>query len=200
MAPIVVEVCIPNKEQFACASSLLTRPGFDVRNTGITNASAPVIVSAGNSFGEMNGGVDGIINTHLSHFTRPPQYIQEDVKSTIASEYFGELPVGSCIIIPTTHPKHTSLLYAPTMRVAEDVSGSVNAYLAMRAALVCARRSGMTFIACPLLCTGAGKMSVAKACMQMQAAWDTLFDPRHSLIEGDWQTFHQHHRCLTGAT
>lgn len=193
---MVVEVCVPNREQHATVAAALRGRGFLVKNCSITQASAPAIVSAGNSFGEMNGGVDGIINTYLSSRIVPPRYVQEDVKRAIAADFCGELPVGSCIAVRADHPRHTHLLYAPTMRVAEDVAHSINAYLAMRAALLCARRSGITEMACPLLCTGAGNMPVAKACAQMRAAWDTLFEPNESLVGGDWQTFHAHHRKL----
>ena len=70
----------------------------------ITYTSYQTIISAGNTFGEMNGGVDGMINAHLSGYT-PDSYIQEHVKLIINEKIYGEFPVGQSINSnPTSHP------------------------------------------------------------------------------------------------
>jgi O-acetyl-ADP-ribose deacetylase (regulator of RNase III) len=155
------------------------------------------MLSAGNSFGEMNGGVDGIINTYLSlHSTE--YRIDQIVKDHICVHYAGELPVGSAIAVrvPGQKPKHDWLVYAPTMRVAKEVPESINAYLAMRAGLLtCMNMTTMDCtIACPLLCTGVGAMPVTRAIKQMREAYDVVI--HRKLVRGDWVLYHEHNRAL----
>ena len=107
----------------------------------------------------MNGGVDGIVNTLLSAYT-PMERIESGVKRAICAAYAGELPVGASVTVRPRHPNYTHLIYAPTMRV--DVSGSLNAYLAFRAALLAASHAGCRDVSAPLFCTGSGSMSVER--------------------------------------
>jgi O-acetyl-ADP-ribose deacetylase (regulator of RNase III) len=61
------------------------------------------------------------------------------------------------------------------MRVPADVSGTVNAYLALRAALLAVRRHAgqprIERVVCPGLCTSVGRMPPARAARQMAMAW-----------------------------
>jgi O-acetyl-ADP-ribose deacetylase (regulator of RNase III) len=200
----IVELCVPNASNYDIANTIFgDHPGFIVKNTGIVEAEARVIVSPGNSFGEMNGGVDGTINTHLSAYStyhRMDWYVQ----SSINERFAGELPVGSHVIISVIdHPKREWLIYTPTMRVAEEVSTGINAYLAFRSALLGAidmnkidksDKKDFELIACPLFCTGAGSMNIHTACKQMREAYDSI--KYGSLIKKDWQVYHTHHRML----
>ena len=194
-----IELCVPDVPAYNIARNVFAQSkDFEVRNTSITNANAAFMASPGNSFGEMNGGVDGIINTHLS--SNLTNYRRDTlVKDAICKSYAGELPVGSAVVVHVPyHPKQNYLIYAPTMRVAEELpQESINAYLAMRAVLVAYEqkfKSRNAVIACPLFCTGAGAMPVERACRQMLEAHNTFMNM--SLVGGDWQTFHNHHRSL----
>jgi O-acetyl-ADP-ribose deacetylase (regulator of RNase III) len=195
---VAIEICVYSPGDGGALynivkSYFLGLKGFTVNNGSIVNASYDTIIAAGNSFAEMNGGVDGIINTHLSTYT-PEEYVQSRVKRVIEQEFIGELPVGTSVLISTSHPFHRRLIYAPTMRVAENVSTSLNAYLAFRGALVTMMRNGITKASTSLFCTGAGGMDVHRACAQMREAYLTVVNK--SLIGGDWRLFHQHHRKL----
>ena len=141
----------------------------------------------------MNGGIDGIINTLLSAYT-PSRYIQEDVKSVINNKYIGELPVGTSILVKANHPRYTSLIYTPTMRVAENVSNSINAYLAFRSSLLLMMHTQIKYASVPLFCTGAGAMSIIKSCNQMKEAYTSI--SKKLLLNGDWNIYHSHHRKL----
>lgn len=198
-----VEICVPNPKTFEIASTVFANhPGFILKNKSITDADARVIVSPGNSFGEMNGGADGIINSHLSAFSAYHR-IEWYVQSSIAERFAGELPVGSHLVIsvPGNHPQRDWLIYTPTMRVAEDVSTGINAYLAFRSALLAAiemnkinKSKVFELIACPLFCTGSGCLDPTTACKQMREAYDSI--QNGSLIKKDWQVYHTHHRML----
>lgn len=191
---IKIEICIPTKETYDIANNIFR----DVENiyivlTSITHASHTAIISPGNSFAEMNGGVDGIINTLLSSYT-PFTYIQNDVKMLINNKYCGELPIGHSVILYTLHPKHNILIYTPTMRVAEDVSTTLNAYIAFRSALLLLQQYAIDSASTTLFCTGAGNMDVKTACLQMKEAYLSILNK--SLINGDWQIYHTHHQLL----
>jgi O-acetyl-ADP-ribose deacetylase (regulator of RNase III) len=189
-----IEVCIRDRFEYQTAKDMFNdEPNIIVTNNTITNGKYSTLISAGNSFGQMNGGVDGIINMHLSAFT-PTEYIHQSVQEYINEKYVGELPVGQSIVIKTKHPTHKHLVYSPTMRVAEDVSGSLNAYLAFRGGLLAMRESNINEASTPLFCTGAGCMSVEKACKQMKEAYKTVVNKK--LVGCDWIGYHEHHRYL----
>ena len=189
-----IEICIPDAKQYQIAKEIFQdQPNFTVAHKSITQASYPVIITAGNSFGEMNGGVDKIVNLHLSSYT-PDKYISDDVKKIIETQFIGELPVGQSVLLRTNHPLHKFLIYTPTMRVAEDVSNTLNAYLAFRGALLYAKN--LMGVSTPLFCTGAGGMDIRKACLQMKEAYISV--TQGNLLGGDWRIYHAHHRHLLG--
>lgn len=191
-----IEICVKDTNSYQVVKDIFQDiPDIIVTNNTIINGIYSTLISAGNSFAEMNGGVDGLINTHLSGYT-PTMYIQQDVKNYINKEFMGELPVGRSIVISTKHPRHTKLIYTPTMRVAEDVSNTLNAYLAFRGALLLMKQNNITAASTPLFCTGAGCMSLIKSCYQMKEAYKSVVEG--NLINKDWQYYHKNHRTLLG--
>jgi O-acetyl-ADP-ribose deacetylase (regulator of RNase III) len=103
---------------------------------GLENA---VMVSAANSFGLMDGGIDGAITRYFG-----PQLMVR-VQERIRRDYWGEQPVGTSFIIEAWNPKASSdpslisgyrwLAHTPTMRVPADIFHTDNVYLAMKAML-----------------------------------------------------------------
>ena len=196
---INIEICILDKSTYDIVNSYVSQSSlsrfFKVHQKSIVNASYSTIVSAGNSFGEMNGGVDGIINTLLSSYT-PHKYIQQDIKDILRKEHYGELHVGQSILIPTSHPKYTHLIYAPTMRVPEDVSKTINAYIAFRSVVITMMKNGLYSVSTPLFCTGAGNMCVEDCIHQMVFAVDSIVNDTLTSNICDWKTYHDHHRKI----
>ncbi len=88
------------------------------------------MVSAANSFGLMDGGVDAAITAYFG-----PQ-LQERVQQNIIREYLGEQPVGTAFVIETGNSKHPWLVHAPMMRVPLIIDGTDAVYNATRAALL----------------------------------------------------------------
>jgi O-acetyl-ADP-ribose deacetylase (regulator of RNase III) len=92
----------------------------------------------------------------------------------------GELPVGTATIIAMGTRRFPFLIVSPTMRVPSRVSGTINAYLSMRAALVAMldhNKGGIvriSSVAVPGLCTGVGGMPADEAALQMRAAYDMV--------------------------
>ena len=154
---------------------------------------AECLVTAGNRFGMMDGGIDGTVNYQFD-------MIEPRVQAVIAAfPWRGELPVGAAVLLlarPTTvHRRFSYLCYAPTMRTPMACPRSINAYLAMRGALVACSCNGnipnIRTIAVPLLCHGVGRMDADVAIHQIRHAWDTFACP----TPPDWGAISsEHHR------
>jgi len=123
------------------------------------------IVTAGNSFGIMDGGIDLAVREFYG------VDIQKRVQAQIAHDFCGEMPVGSCAVVKTKKYDHPLVAYAPTMQRPMGVAGTMNAYYAMLATLIATRKvKGIVLI--PGFCAGAGKMPTSIVARQMAAAYE----------------------------
>jgi O-acetyl-ADP-ribose deacetylase (regulator of RNase III) len=134
---------------------------------------ADALVSPANSFGIMDGGLDLAIRSELGGD------IQRRVQAVILERHHGELPVGAAEVVETQHAKWPFLIVAPTMRVPEAVSNTLNAYLAFRAALLAVRAFNRAEIrirsmVVPGLATGIGGMDARRCAAQMRIAYDQV--------------------------
>jgi len=140
----------------------------------IFDVKADALVSPANSFGFMDGGLDAAI----SQFFKGT--IQVKVQRLIREKHFGGLPVGQAEVVPTGFERFPYLICAPTMRTPQNVSHTLNAYLAFRAALLAVleyRRAypdSICSLACPGLGTSVGGMAADICALQMRAAWDNI--------------------------
>jgi O-acetyl-ADP-ribose deacetylase (regulator of RNase III) len=154
--------------------------GVEIVEGDLLKLHSDALVAPGNSFGDMDGGLDKAIDDFFGRQAQPR------VKEQLAAQHFGELPVGAASVIPMSDRRFPFLIYAPTMRVPSNVAGTVNAYLAMRAALIAvlqfAGPEGRTIrsVAVPGLCTGIGQMPYRTAAEQMRAAYDNI-------VGGGWK-------------
>jgi O-acetyl-ADP-ribose deacetylase (regulator of RNase III) len=136
------------------------------------------MVSAANSFGLMDGGVDAAITNFLG------VDLERRVQHHIVEEYLGEQPVGTSFILTTGHPQHPYLAHTPTMRVPMEIARTDNVYRAMWAMLLAVRQHNrqaeqpIKRIACPGLGTGTGRVPLGEAARQMVLAYrHFLFPP-----------------------
>jgi len=155
--------------------------GWEKYFTGVKNVrishgdilarSADAIVSPANSFGFMDGGID------LVYLERFGFELQTRLQARLRSDHDGELPVGEALVIETFDGRIPYLVSAPTMRVPMNVGGTVNAYLAFRAAIRAIKRHNrergdkIRSLLCPGLCTAIGGMPAEVAARQMAAAY-----------------------------
>ncbi|MCQ3929554.1 MAG: phage tail protein [Chloroflexi bacterium] len=129
------------------------------------------MVSAANSFGLMDGGVD----LAISHFFG--WQLMDRVQAKILEEFLGEQSVGTSIIVETAHEKHPFLAHTPTMRVPMEITHTDNVYRAMWAMLLAVRRHNQVsdrpikIVACPGLGTGVGQVPYPEAARQMAMAY-----------------------------
>ena len=140
-----------------------------IQHCSIFDLSADAIVSPANSFGIMDGGLDGKLRDFFG------MEIENRVRRQVKERYSGEVPVGCAFSVLTNHPQFTYLISAPTMRVPEDVATSVNAYLAMRAILIEAKTNPeINSVAIPGLCSLSGRMPLNVVARQMRVAFDVI--------------------------
>lgn len=136
-----------------------------------TVPSFDAMVSAANSFGLMDGGVDLAITRY---FGEP---LMRRVQEKIIRDYLGEQVVGTAFTIPTNHPKHPWLVHAPTMRVPDVIAGTDATYRATWAALLAVHRCNqcgdaqIRTVVFPGMGTGCGRVPPDSAAAQMALAW-----------------------------
>jgi O-acetyl-ADP-ribose deacetylase (regulator of RNase III) len=151
------------------------------------------MVSAANSFGLMDGGVDAAITRFFGY------ELQARVQRRILDEFLGEQPVGTSIIVETNHPEHPFIAHTPTMRVPMDIAHTDHVYLAMWAMLLAVRRHNRSaarsieIIACPGLGTTTGRVPYRQAARQMALAYEHFLNPPGSL---DWRVADQRQRRI----
>lgn len=89
------------------------------------------VVSPANSFGFMEGGLDGVITRRLG------MQVQENVQKAILGRPMKELLVGETIVVHTDNKEVPYCISAPTMRVPMDLRNTANVYLAAKAIFNC---------------------------------------------------------------
>ena len=152
----------------------------EVVEGNLLDLSCDAIVSPANSFGDMGGGIDKAIDDFHGGAA------QRAVTAAIAEQFFGELPVGTALIVKLSSRRLPFVVAAPTMRIPGNVGETINAYLSMRAVLIAVLRHNndgsplIRSLAVPGLCTGVGGMAYEKASEQMRAAYE-------SVIGGRWR-------------
>lgn len=135
------------------------------------------VVTAGNSFGLMDAGMDLAVVRFFG------QQVMSQIQAEILREHLGEQPVGTCILVGTGHPHHAYVAHAPTMRVPMNIQVTDHVYLAMWAALTAVHRHNrtaacrITTVACPALGTGTGGMDPMEAAWQLRLAYEHFRKP-----------------------
>ncbi|EIO3442315.1 macro domain-containing protein [Salmonella enterica] len=144
------------------------------------------MVSAANSFGLMDGGVDAAITTYFG------TQLQRRVQKYIIQEYLGEQPVGTAFITETGDGEHPWLVHAPTMRVPLIIDGTDAVYNATRAALLAifqhnksaAEYKKIKSVVFPAMGAGCGQVPPESVARQMKLAWDSFSNPPKAI---NWQ-------------
>lgn len=153
---------------------------IEILQGDILNLSADALLSPANSFGDMGGGLDKSIDDFFQGEA------QQKVQELIQDKYFGEMPVGVAEVLTMNYRQFPYLIVAPTMRIPGNISKSIHAYLAMRAALIAilqhnqAQTDKIRHIALPCLCTGVGGMPYQESAEQMHTAM-------HQILSGNWR-------------
>jgi O-acetyl-ADP-ribose deacetylase (regulator of RNase III) len=141
-------------------------------------------ITAGNSFGIMDAGVDAAVVRFFG------LELMHRVQRHILDEYLGEQPVGTSFLVDTGHPEHPFVAHTPTMRVPMAIDRTDYVYNATRASFLTIlrhnRQSGrpIEVVAMPGLGTGYGQVPPLEAARQISLAYRTLRNPPSRL---HWQ-------------
>jgi O-acetyl-ADP-ribose deacetylase (regulator of RNase III) len=157
------------------------------------------IVTAGNSFGLMDAGIDLAVVKFFG------EQVMHSVQRSILDDHLGEQPVGTCLLVSTGNAAHPFVAHAPTMRAPMNIDGTDHVYLALWAAFTAIHRHNRTaerkieIVACPALGTGTGGVYLLEAALQISLAYlhfknpplhinPTLAQQRHETIHygGRW--------------
>ncbi len=142
------------------------------------------MVSAANSFGLMDGGVDLAITYFFGI------ELMDRVQARVIAEFRGEQPIGTSMIVETGHPKHPFIAHTPTMRIPMHIATTDYAYVGMWAMLVAVHRHNLAekkpirSVACPGLGTATGAMPAAEAARQMALAYRWFLKPPSAISWG----------------
>lgn len=160
------------------------------------------IVSPANSFGFMDGGIDYVYSEFFGWD------VSEKLRKQIQTFHSGELLVGNVEIV-RMDGLIPFLISAPTMRVPQDVSETVNAYLAFKAVLkyVGVRQysspdfvnapAAYKSILCPGLGTAIGKMPYDRCAFQMHEAYKEYKNYQHVRVYDILGDAYKHHILMS---
>ena len=161
------------------------------------------VVSPANSFGFMDGGIDGI---YMDYFGDD---IQLKVRRQIHDYHHGELLVGQATIIETNNEKIPFLIAAPTMRVPMYLGESVNPYLAARAVFLLIKygkfctgnfkgqpiAKHIKTVAFPGLGTGVGRIRSDICARQVRKAINDVLLEKYQMPQS-WAEASENHQLL----
>jgi O-acetyl-ADP-ribose deacetylase (regulator of RNase III) len=174
-----------------------------VHHGSILDVDCDAVVSPANSYGFMDGGIDGL---YLWHFGND---LQMRVRRQIFDHHHGEIVVGQADVVATENVRIPYLIFAPTMRVPMHLHETVNPYLAARAIFLLVMhgsfRSGkytgqkiseqIETIAFPGLGTGVGKVNVNTCAHQVRSAIDDIILERYRMPRS-WAEASERHQLL----
>jgi O-acetyl-ADP-ribose deacetylase (regulator of RNase III) len=168
----------------------------EVSQGDIFGLAAGAIVSPANSVGYMDGGIDGVYSMHFGWD------LSARLRERLRQDWDGELPVGCAVVIETNDARIPYMVSAPTMRVPMNVSNTVNAYLAFRAALIAVRDfnrvspGAIESVLCPGLATFYGCMDPRRAARQMLMAHRLIVKGETDIHDTALNVL-RHHREMT---
>jgi O-acetyl-ADP-ribose deacetylase (regulator of RNase III) len=173
----------------ALAAFFKDEPEVEVHHSDIFKHKAWAIVSPANSFGWMDGGIDLAYSMYFGW------QLQKDLQKDIQEAFDGELLVGQAHLVRTKDESIPYMISAPTMRVPLHIEGTVNVYLAFRAALRIAKQTYMESILCPGLGTAVGAMNPVIAASQMKLAYMEVIKG-HKIEQGSIEQANRNHRII----
>lgn len=84
--------------------------GVQILHAPFEEIESEYVVTAGNSFGWMTGGIDLAVRNYYG------VEVQDAIQQQIIFYYRGEMPVGKALVVKTRDEKKPNLIYMPTMR------------------------------------------------------------------------------------
>lgn len=175
----------------------------EIYHGSILDVRCDAVVSPANSFGFMDGGIDGI---YMDYFSSE---IQLKVRRNIFDFHHGELLVGEATIVETDNKQIPFLIAAPTMRVPMPLNESVNPYLSARAVFLLIKYGKFSTgqyegkrisdcvdtVAFPGLGTGTGGINSNICARQVRAAINDILLEQYKMPKS-WAEASERHQLL----
>ena len=144
-------------------------PHVETSTQDIFSLNSDALLVPLNSFGFFDSGFPLLIADKFGF------HIQDDLQKQIKENHFGELLVGDAEILPSGKESHAHLIVVPVERTPSgDISKTLNAYLAMRGALIAVKMNSdlsINSIVLPLIGTGSeGNLSAYASARQIRYA------------------------------
>lgn len=145
---------------------------FGYKNVNIVNTtldkleSHDILVTAGNSYGIMTGGIDYYVNKLC-------KFKAQTLVQTAIDNYWGLLPVGKFVTVDIdklTKGQFKILVYAPTMETPKKIPAD-NVFKTLYPIIETYRETNLT-LACPGLGSATGGIPLDVVAKQMKLAYD----------------------------
>lgn len=164
------------------------------------------VVSPANSFGFMDGGIDRLYTKQYG------PAVQHQLQELIRDCHHGELLVGRAEIVSIPENNQANfLITAPTMRIPQILTDTINPYLAARAVFInildghfragvhkgTAIKDQVQSVAFPGLGTGVGRVSFETCAAQMRAAIDAIVLGQNPFPANWFEASQKHQRLYT---
>lgn len=172
-----------------------------IHRGSIFDVKCDAIVSAGNSFGFMDDGLELEISEYFG------RQVLERLQKLIQARHHGELLVGMAEIVDTDHAEIPYLIAAPIMRVPTVLRETVNVYLATRAILTLVKFGSVPdgtpvkhiieTIAIPGMGTGIGKVPPDICATQMKVALEDILLSQYEFPQSLLHAQRRHHLLYT---
>lgn len=151
---------------------------------------ADAVVTPGNSFGFMDGGMDAAVVARFG------AAVENMVRERIATYAFGEVLVGQAFMIPTGDQKIQNLIFAPTVRAPKPITHPADVLLATRAAVKIAVDAGFKRVVMPCMGAGSGRLTPNASFAAMIGGIQSARFPQ--VLPANWQEAQVRHFNLNG--
>ena len=136
------------------------------------NEDIDTIVTAGNSFGIMDGGLDFFVRRY---YMNNGVDIETLVREGIQRGYNGEQPVGTAMVVHT-YKQLPILIYSPTMRYPMKLNDFTHIRDCMRLSMFEAHDAFSRNIIMPSFGAGTGLVNYAVCAMYLKQGYDNFYD------------------------
>lgn len=174
------------------AKLFIEHKGVSIHNCSLFDVETDCVVSPANSFGFMDGNLDCVISEYVGWD------VQEKLQKYIKENHNGELLVGDCEVLETSHEMVKYVISAPTMRVPSIIKNTVNVYLASKAIFRALKKlKRVDTVTISGLGTGCGEVSFDICARQMHEAY------KHTILGdsvdiSDWRKAQEYDYYLRG--
>ena len=151
-----IKIMFYDRGSFDEAKSVITKHGYHyitplIGSMWHSNHNADCLVSFSDSFGTVDGSIDGLLLKYYFNF------IERTIHDHIKNECFGELPVGSSFFIDVSERTLTGfkyLCYTPIKRKIEDHFDANMLHIILRSIFVNSKKHNVESIMIPWLSYG----------------------------------------------